>query len=152
MSLFEQENVIFTYTSQEAVEDGILFDIDTIAPGKISPNFFLKYITSNLIEKGYLNTSCKNGVKDGDQGTNPSCQTCDVFLNHSGDKLSCMQPTLNIPNFADLIMQAAQIFQRKPADDHFVSGTIELPSGERQKIFIAQNETGRYTAMLPEDY
>jgi len=59
---------------------------------------------------------------------------------------------VNIPNITDLIVQAAQIFKRKPDDDYFVSGSIELPSGERQKIFIAQNETGRYTAMLPEDY
>lgn len=151
MSLFEQENVIFTYTSQEAVEDGVLFDIDTIALGKISPNFFLKYITSNLIEKGYLNDRCKNAVRSGEQGTNPRCQTCDVFLSSTG-KLSCLQPTINIPNFVDLITQAAQIFKRKPEGDYFVSGAIELPSGKRQKIFIAQNETGRYTAMLPEDY
>jgi len=136
MTFFEQNNVIFTYTSQEAVEDGVLFDIDTIAPSKTNPNFFLKYITSNLIEKGYLNDRCKNAVRRGEQGT----------------KLSCLQPTINIPNFVDLITQAAQIFKRKPKGDYFVSGSIELPSGKRQKIFIAQNETGRYTAMLPEDY
>jgi len=151
MTFFEQNNVIFTYTSQEAVEDGVLFDIDTIAPSKTNPNFFLKYITSNLIEKGYLNDRCKNAVRRGEQGTNPRCQTCDVFLSSTG-KLSCLQPTINIPNFVDLITQATHIFQKKPADDYFVSGTIELPSGQKQKIFIAQNETGRYTAMLPEDY
>jgi len=151
MSLFEQENVIFTYTSQEAVEDGILFDLNQLLPNKIHPNFFLKYITAGLLEKGYLNTSCKNGVKDGDQGKNPSCRTCDFFLSSNGN-LSCLQPSLNIPNFVDLITQAAQIFKRKPEGDYFVSGTIELPSGQKQKIFIAQNETGRYTAMLPEDY
>ena len=150
---FEQKDVIFTYTSKQAEEDGILFDVDQLLHqvGMHKPNFFLKYITSNLLSKGYWNDRCKHGVKNGDQGKNPRCQTCDVFLSSTGN-LSCLQPSLNIPNIADLIVQAAQIFQKKPADDYFVSGSIELPSGQKQKIFIAQNETGRYTAMLPGDY
>ena len=151
MNFFEQEDVIYTYTSEQAAEDGILFDIDQLLPGKIHTNFFLKYITSNLLEKGYLNDRCKHGVKDGEQGKNTCCTTCDIFHQSRGN-LSCHKPTLNSPNFADLITQAFQIFKRKPADDYFVSGSIELPSGQTQKIFIAQNETGRYTAMLPEEY
>ena len=151
MSFFEQKDVIFTYTSQQAAEDGILFDIDQLLPGKISKNFFLKYITAGLFAKGYWNDWCKHGVKDGEQGKTPRCVTCDVFQQGSGN-LSCLKPSLNIPNITDLIVQAVQIFKRKPADDYFVSGSIELPSGQKQKIFIAQNETGRYTAMLPEEY
>jgi len=151
MSFFEQKDVIFTYTSKQAEEDGILFDLDTLLSGKIHTNFFLKYITTGLLSKGYWNYSCKNAVRRGEQGKTPRCQTCDTFL-HSNGKISCLQPTINIPNLTDLITQATQIFKRKPDDDYFVSGSIELPSGERQKIFIAQNETGRYTAMLPEDY
>ena len=151
MSFFEQEDVIFTYTCEEATEDGILFDLDQLLPGKIHKNFFLKYITTGLLSKGYQNDQCKHGVKDGEQGKNPRCQTCDTFL-HSNGKISCLQLTINIPNLTDLIIQAAQIFKRKPDDDYFVSGSIELPSGQKQKIFIAQNETGRYTAMLPEEY
>ena len=150
-SFFEQEDVIFTYTSKQAEEDGILFDLDTLLPGKIQKNFFLKYITAGLLSKGYLNDQCKHGVKDGEQGKNPLCVTCGTFQSCTGN-LSCLQPTINIPNLTDLITQAAQIFKRKPDDDYFVSGSIELPSGQKQKIFIAQNETGRYTAMLPEDY
>jgi hypothetical protein len=150
-SFFEQKDVIFTYTSEQAEEDGILFDLDQLLPGKIHKNFFLKYITTGLLAKGYWNDRCKHGVKDGEQGKNPRCASCDIFHQSRGN-LSCLKPSLNIPNITDLIVQAAQIFQRKPADDYFVSGTIELPSGERQKIFIAQNETGRYTAMLPEEY
>ena len=151
MSFFEQKDVIFTYTSKQAEEDGILFDLDTLLSGKIHANFFLKYITAGLFAKGYWNDRCKDGVKDGEQGKNPHCVTCDVFQQGSGN-LSCLKPSLNIPNITDLISQAAHIFQKKPADDYFVSGSIELPSGQKQKIFIAQNETGRYTAMLPEDY
>ena len=151
MSFFEQKDVIFTYTSKQAEEDGILFDLDQLLPGKIHTNFFLKYITAGLLSKGYLNDRCKDGVKDGEQGKNPCCVTCDTFQSCTGN-LSCLKPSLNIPNITDLIVQAVQIFKRKPADDYFVSGSIELPSGRKQKIFIAQNETGRFTAMLPEDY
>jgi len=150
-SFFEQKDVIFTYTSEEATEDGFLFDVDQLLQGKIHKNFFLKYITTNLLSKGYLNDRCKHGVKDGEQGKNPCCVTCDTFQSCTGN-LSCHKPTLNIPNITDLIVQAAQIFKRKPDDDYFVSGSIELSSGQKQKIFIAQNETGRYTAMLPEEY
>ena len=150
-SFFEQKDVVFTYTSKQAEEDGILFDLDQLLPGKLHTNFFLKYITTGLLSKGYLNDRCKDGVKDGMQGKNRCCTTCDIFHQSRGN-LSCLKPSLNIPNITDLISQAVQIFKRKPADDYFVSGSIELPSGQKQKIFIAQNETGRYTAMLPEEY
>lgn len=150
-SFFEQKDVIFTYTSEQAVEDGILFDIDQLLPGKVHPCFFLKYITAGLLAKGYLNDHCKHGVKDGEQGKNSRCASCEIFQQSRGN-LSCLKPSLNISNITDLIVQAVQILKRKPDDDYFVSGTIELPSGQKQKIFIAQNETGRYTAMLPEEY
>jgi hypothetical protein len=61
-------------------------------------------------------------------------------------------PTVNIPNVIDLIMGALMIYCRKSADDYFASGQIELPTGKKQTIYIAQNETGAYTIMLPEDY
>jgi hypothetical protein len=122
--LFKPNDIIFVYTSQEAVEDGILFDLDRILTINPARPFFLKYITTNLLEKGYLNPP----------------------------KDPAVESPLNIPNLKDLLNQAAQIFRRKPADDYFVSGRIELPNGQKQQIFIAENETGRYTAMLPEDY
>jgi hypothetical protein len=123
-TLFKSSDIVFVYTSQEAVEDGILFDLDRILTINPARPFFLKYITTNLLEKGYLNPP----------------------------KEPAVESTLNIPNLKDLLNQAAQIFRRKPADDYFVSGRIELPNGQKQQIFIAENETGRYTAMLPEDY
>jgi len=63
---------------------------------------------------------------------------------------------VNIPNITDLITQAVLIIKRNylktKVQDWFYSGLVELPSGNKTKIFIAQNETGRYTIMLPEDY
>jgi len=116
---FKPEDVISTYTSGEAVEDGVLFDVDLIAkrfiPGK---RFFLKYITTGLLAEGYWN----------------------------------IDKTLNVPDLLDLLHQLSRVFAKKAAGDYFVSGVIELPSGRKQKVFIAQNETGRFTAMLPEDW
>ena len=122
--LFKPEDIVSVYTSKEAVEDGILFDLDQILNQKPAKPFFLKYVTTNLLEKGYFNPPKEPDVES----------------------------TLNIPNLKDLLNQAARIFRKKPADDYFVSGRIERPDGQRQRIFIAENETGRYTAMLPEDY
>ncbi|MDG6222602.1 MAG: hypothetical protein IAX21_00860 [Candidatus Bathyarchaeota archaeon] len=148
---FEQNEVIYTYTSEQAAEDGILFDLDQLVPAKFSSNFFLKYITAGLLSKGYWNNCCKHGVKNGEQGKTPRCQTCTVYLNVE-KSLNCLNPSLNFPNILDFIFQATQIFKRKPKNDYFISGKIELPNGEHQKIFISQNETGRYSAMLPEEY
>ena len=36
--------------------------------------------------------------------------------------------------------------------DTFFSGMVELPSGKKQKVFICQNESSKFTIMLPEDY
>ena len=124
--IFKPKDVISTYTSEQAVEDGILFNVDIILTKQpTGKQFFLKYVTTGLLEKGYWN------------------QPIEPEPNEN---------TLNIANLKDLLNQATRIFKKKPADDYFVSGIIELPSGQKQKIFIAQNETGRFTAMLPEEY
>jgi predicted nucleic acid-binding Zn-ribbon protein len=60
--------------------------------------------------------------------------------------------SLNVANLRDLLNQALRVFRKKREGDYFACGVIELPSGGKQKIFIAQNESGRYTVMLPEDY
>jgi hypothetical protein len=64
-----------------------------------------------------------------------------------------------------LLNQSLAIVRRESADfqrhDWLFSGSIELPSGSRQvaldpdligEIFIVQNETGKYTLILPSDY
>lgn len=153
---------ISTYTSDEAVEDDLLFDVDQLIKAKkIMPagnieNFPLKYITTSLLELGYWNDRCKeHAVKVEDAGKNDRCQSCPtwiVFANSGNKTLPCTEKTLNIPNILDLISQALRIFAKKPEDDYFVSGYVRLPDGSRQTVYLAQNETGRYTLMLPEDY
>ena len=118
--LFEKKDTISTYTSDQASNDGILFDISIVNPKWAKG--VVNFVTTNLMGKGYMN----------DDGT------------------------INLPNLQDLLNQSAQIIKRKSKNftefDHFFSGRIELPSGGKEKIFMGQNETGSFTAMLPEDY
>lgn len=118
--MFDESDIIYRYTSKEAVEDGILVDLDQIFPGYEKTNLF-KYATSNLINQGYIE---KNEIKK-----------------------AAIQ---------DLLMQARAIAKAKSNNftepDWFYSGEIALPSGAKQEIFIEQNETGRYTLMLPQDH
>ena len=52
----EPENIIFQYTSQEAEEDGILFNVERIDP-KWKEGLF-NFVTVNLLKKcGYLDES-----------------------------------------------------------------------------------------------
>ena len=63
---------------------------------------------------------------------------------------------INVPNVLDLLNQAKELVRKGTKDfavlDMFFVGSIELPSGQRQEIFIQQNGTGKFTLMLPEDY
>lgn len=125
----EIENIfgkpISTYTSNEASEDGMLFDIREL--NSVWKADIFTYVTTNLMqEHDYIQR-----LDDGEE--------------------------INIPNMLDLLNQANEIVRKasndfKDAKEPFYSGTIELPSGARQEIFIEMNETGNYTILLPEDH
>ena len=110
---------VYIYTSDQAVGDGILFDLVQINPAWKKGLF--NYVTSNLLSRGYM-----------------------------------YQDKISIPNLLDLLNQANQIVRRETKNftvmDTFFCGPVELPDGEREKIFICWNETGKFTIMLPEDY
>ena len=112
--LFDEENIISKYTSEQADEDGILCNIVRLWP--VFEKGPINYVTSNLMEKEYLGEE------------KPS-----------------------FANVLDLVGQAINIM-KKHKPDYFYSGLIELPDGSKTKIFISQNETGKYTLMLPVDY
>ncbi|MCA9496604.1 MAG: hypothetical protein KC589_06675 [Nanoarchaeota archaeon] len=63
---------------------------------------------------------------------------------------------INLPNLIDLLNQSLEIVKKASKNfenyDYFFSGEIELPSGQKQKIFIQANEIGKFTIMLLEDY
>lgn len=117
---FTDTDIISVYTSDQATEDGILFDVRKVNPAWEKGIF--SHVTVNLMA------------------------TCGYF-NDDG--------TLNIPNLLDLLNQSLNIVRKKSDNfkkhDWFFDGEIELPSGNCQQIFIQQNETGKYTIMLPED-
>ncbi len=114
MSFFKPEDLISVYTSNQAVEDGILVDLTQVL-GKDTP---INLATTNLLtDKGYM----------------------DLTNNK-----------INIPNLRDLIVQC--IVKMRKKRDTFYEVSIELPSGTRGKVFVAQNETGKFTVMLPSDY
>lgn len=118
---------VFTYTSEEAEDDGILFDVTRLNP--VWKKGLFNYVTTNLLSKGYI----ESGQSDKD-----------------------FDYKIKIANVIDLLKQSLQIVKTRSKDftepDTFFSGSIELPSGEKQKVFIQQNETGKFTIMLPEDY
>ena len=117
---FSDTDVVSIHTSDEATEDGVLFDIRKVNPEWEKGIF--SHITINLLTTGgYL--------VDGE---------------------------INLPNLLDLLNQSLEIVRKKSDnfqkhDWHF-DGEIELPSGNRQEVFIQQNETGKFTILLPEDY
>ena len=119
--VFTDTDIISVHTSEQATEDGILFDIRKVNPEWEKGIF--SHITVNLMSRcGYFNED----------------------------------RTLNIPNLLDLLNQSLNIVRKKSDnfqkhDWHF-DGEIELPSGNKQQVFIQQNETGKFTIMLPEDY
>jgi hypothetical protein len=116
--LFSEEDVIFSYTSEQAEEDGVLVDITKINPSWNKGLF--NYITTNLLNRGYF--------RDGEP---------------------------NMPNLLDLLNQSLHIVKKKTNNfkkfDYFFCGKIRLPNEKLQEIFIEQNETGKFTIMLPED-
>ena len=114
--------VISTYSSDEACNDGVLIDLRPI----IGHKDIFNYVTNNLMGQGYLKQNEAN------------------------------QDYIDRANLVDLLQQARKIVKNRSKNfmqmDTFFAGRIELPNGKRTKIFIVQNETGKYTLMLPEDY
>jgi|TARA_Y100000034_G_C6859587_1_gene391044 hypothetical protein len=122
----KEENIVYSYTSNQAVEDGILFDMNEMKGliNDVEKGIF-SHITSNLLfSKGYM--------KEGEDINLPNLldllNQCGKIMNKDFDKKGLIQV------------------------DTFHSGEIELPNGEKQMIFIELNETGRFTILLPEDH
>jgi len=108
--------VIYSYTSDEAENDGILVKLDEVLP-EYSKGAF-SHITSNLLSKGYESKI-------------------------TGVNILCLK---------DLLQQCARIVHKKYSEEeYFYTGMVETLNGDKIKVFIEKNETGRFTIMLPED-
>lgn len=108
--LFEDTDIVSSYTSEEAVEDGILASTDVMFPNQMK--HIVSHITSNLIDTHEY----KNAASIMD------------LCNFIGPKIMMSK------------------------DKEFFDTYVEGPNGNKFKVFVQQNETGRYTVMLPEDY
>ena len=115
--------VIYAYTSAQAEDDGILFDVTKLNPAWEKGLF--NYVTTNLLSEGYL-------IENAAQSSINVPNLVDL-LNQANEIVRAKSN-----NFRDF--------------DTFYSGAVELPSGTPQDIFIQQNETGKFTIMKPEDY
>ena len=58
---------------------------------------------------------------------------------------------VQVANFLGLFRIMGEHMKRT-GPDHFYSTQVEFPDGTRGEVYAVQNESGRYTAMLPEDY
>jgi len=60
----------------------------------------------------------------------------------------------NLPNLADLLVQATKGIERGLAkgEDRLFECSVEFPDGSRGPVWAALNEEGTLTLMLPEDY
>ena len=125
-NIFENADVISVYTSDEAVDDGILFDL---RENQVFHNKLFNFATTNLLrEMNILQYSSK----------------------HNRDVIFTSM-------MIDLIEQAQKIVLRKieetlDGEEHFYCGDVRKLNGERIKIFIEMNETGKFTLLLPEDH
>ncbi len=121
-SLFSEADLISSYSSAEAVADGILFDVlelKKLSPGIKWEDGPFRYVTTNLCySKGYL--------KD--------------------------EQEVSIPNFLDLFRTVGAHMQTTGSSDfyntkiEFPDGTTGMVYAARNE------HPGKYTIMLPEDY
>ena len=124
-NLFTAADVVSVYSSEQATEDGILFNLSESVFFK---NKYFSFVTTNLLLD--LNILAYNSEKQMDV-INTS-MLLDLIEQAKRIVLNKIQETLS--------------------DDHFYSGVVRSSKNESIRIFICQNETGLYTLMLPSDY
>ena len=125
--MFDEMEVISSYSIQQATEDGILFDLRTILKPELRERSLISHATTNLMRKhGYL-------VENEDK-----------------------EESVNIPNCIDLLNNSLNVIRRRSGNfkkfEDFFAGDIETPNGEKLTIWIELNELGKFTVLLPEDH
>ena len=112
-------------------------------------NIISKYSSKQAIDDGFLFDIIQIN-KDWEKGI------FNYITNNLMSKGYLENGKVNIPNVLDLLNQCNQIVKVKSNNfkefDNFFSGEIEIPNGTKEKIFISQNETDKFTIMLPSDY
>lgn len=119
-----KEEAISTYSSEQALADGILVEFRKINPKWVSGIF--SHATTNILKsRGYINET-----EEGETFNIPNLM----------DLLRQCQ---------EIILKKDEDLNN--LSDYFYSGKIEFPSGEKGLVFLEENEYKRFTIMLPED-
>lgn len=124
--VFDESDVVFRYTEEQAVEDGILFDLAQLHQQWAEKGLF-SHITTNLLEKkGYLRKNQETGKDE-----------------------------LNVPCVVDLLNTCLQIVKdgrkKDPEETRMFTGKAESPDGEQFTVWCVANGLHRFTILLPED-
>ncbi len=122
---FNDNAVISVYSSDQAADDEVLF---TLSKSAFFRNKYFNYATTNLLLE------------------------LDIMTYDSRRK----QDVINVSQMIDLLEQARRIvvqsIETKMQEDDFYCGDIRKHNGQRIKIFIETNETGKLTLLLPSDH
>ena len=129
-----QEEPIYTYTIDQAEDDGILVQTSTLLPehNGYQPHLISHITTTLLVEQGYFVQS-EAPDKFGDPTSDYKRATIIDLLNIAGPKIT----TILAKNRKEWLVTTIN---------------IEGPNGQRFKAWAQLNEHGRWTLMLPEDH
>ena len=122
--LFKPEDIVSVYTNEEAVEDGNLNRPRPNLKPKTSQTLLSQIRHNQPTRKRLLQPAKRTRRRKHPQHPQPKRPT---------------QPS-------------SQNLSQKTSRRLLCQRQIECPDGQIQRISIAENETGRYTAMFPEDY
>jgi len=154
--LFDEKNLIYKYTSDQAVEDGFLLDVRILSLKWKDGFGMISHVTTNLLSQGYWEMTCSHGIEQKDAGKSELCRyNFEKYCSKVVGATHCefkKEKHLRMCNMLDLLTQAQQIITRRGILDTFYSGFIEFPDGMKRKVFIGANEFEKFTVMLPEDY
>ena len=124
-NIFNSSDVVSIYTSDEATEDGILFDL---SKSSFFKNEHFNFVTTNLLSD--LNILSFSSKLNSDVINTP--MLLDLLEQAKRIVLNKIRETLT--------------------EDTFYSGIVRSQDNQSIRIFICQNETGLFTLMLPSDY
>ena len=125
--MFEESEIISSYSIEQATEDGVLFELRTVLKPEFRENCLISHATTNLMRThGYL-------VENEDK-----------------------EESMNIPNCIDLLNNSLNVIREKSGNfkkfDDFFAGEIETPNGEELTVWLELNELQKFTVLLPEDH
>ncbi len=133
----QNDALISVYTCVDAVEDGILTQVERINPAWSVG--IISHITIGVLDLGYWK-------KDGHDEKYLSLPNCFDLLLQAQE----------IIRKGSTVGKAAWLYEleamKNTTQNWFYSGEVEFPDGKTREVYIELNETERYTVLLPEEH